>query len=305
MGIDNAKSSSLDQLSTTQTELCFPALFSSKTCTRNAPFFAFKNSVGNWGIVQGCCNSWTCPRCGQIRAREEYGRIVEGCRTIADNHALYFITLTCKGKDMPLREAEEHYGKWTNRVLTALRTRGKREDQAWYYVQVTERQKRAHPHSHLLTTFTAPDLYLGHVFKWAHNAQGRRYSERQIALRSDWLEDIVTGAGLGREYDISRVATVEGAARYVAKYLFKPTIFSTEWPKGWKRVRYSQSFPKLPPRQGEAFILLSAHDWYELATIAETVSASDQHSYNVARQALANYPVKVVNRTKVDSMSRT
>jgi len=40
----------------------------------------------------------------------------------------------------------------------------------------------------------------------------------------------------------------------------------TTWPKGWRRVRYSQSWPKLPDgMSSEAFPILRAFDWQRVA----------------------------------------
>ncbi len=238
--------SSLDLYSTRQTN-AFPvsscaALSSYVSCINHAPFFAYKTSGKAYAVVQGNCHSWLCPRCGINRAKQEYWRIVNGCGILAEQYELYFITLTCRGKELSLAEAEAGYYLWTNRLLTALRTSAKRKDAAWHYAQVTERQKRGHPHSHVLTTFVPHDLYDGYKDDWKWD-DGLVY-EKKPALRSDWLEERCISAGLGSQYDISRVADVEAASRYVAKYLFKDGMFSTEFPKDWRRVRYSRSFPK-------------------------------------------------------------
>src|SRR3990172_5100832 len=69
-----------------------------ETCERGAPYIFFVDNSGRARIVQGSCNNWLCPRCGQLRALREYGRIVHGARQIAEQgHALYFLTLTCQG----------------------------------------------------------------------------------------------------------------------------------------------------------------------------------------------------------------
>jgi len=288
----------LDQFSTSPTGLvAFPSN-KSGWCVNHAPFFAYTKDGRNWTLVQGCCNDWTCPRCGQIRAREEYGRIIEGCKIIAPVSGLRFITVTTRGRELPVKEAEEHYLEWTNRFLDACRQRAKRDHQEWNYVQVTERQQRKHPHSHFLTTFHPKDLYLGHVYKWTTDAHVGRIQARELALRSDWLQGQVIRSGLGEQYDISVVQTVEGAARYVAKYLFKKTIFSTKWPPGWRRVRYSQSFPKLPEHDTTAIVLITYADWYDLACDAETVTCTDEASLSIARGVLAPYPVKVRDKAE-------
>lgn len=247
-------------------------------CVNQAPFIALQTSEKSFRVVQGCCDSWTCPRCGLIRAKREYGRMVTGCRELAQEHDLYFITLTCRGKELSLEDSLSHYLEWTNRLLDAMRYVARRDGKPWYYVQVTERQKRGHPHSHMMTTFFPHDLRDGSRKRWTHNA-GRLVSENVPALRSDWFLERCISAGLGDQYDISKVRDAEAASRYVAKYLFKSSIFETHWPKNWRRIRYSRSFPKLPEQEKMAFPLLKKSDWRRLARLAVTVSPADLQSY--------------------------
>lgn len=235
-------------------------------CLNNAPYFAYHIDGKKFGVVQGCCNSWLCPKCGQQRAREEYGRIVVGAREMSANNQLYLFTITCRGKEMGLDEAERSYMEWTNRLLTRLRTETKRAGKTWAYASVTERQKREHPHSHFITTYCPADavpLKKGEIKYYETLAQG--FPAKHATLQSYSLEHACTECGLGCQYDISRLESVEAGSRYAAKYLFKDSIFQTIWPKGWKRVRYSQNWPKLPKKEGKAFVLLTAMDWGRLA----------------------------------------
>lgn len=197
-----------------------------------------------------------------------------------------FITITCKGRGLGVKEAEKNYLEWTNRFFDACRQRAKRGNQKWCYVQVTERQKRKHPHSHILTSFVPDDLYVAHVPKWVSVGQGKRKASQNLSLRSTFIGKQAVRSGLGSEYDISLVETVEGASRYVAKYLFKPTIFTTDWPPRWKRVRYSQSFPRLPEREANAFVLLEHADWYKLASKALVVQAVGFDAFAEAQNQL-------------------
>jgi len=273
----------LDLFSISQTsELASATYAHSETetlCTNGAPFIALQTAGKAYRVVQGCCNDWTCPRCGQIRAKREYGRMVMGCRELAQDHELYFITLTCRGRELSLEDSQANYLEWTNRLLTALRTRAKRDGKPWHYVQVTERQQRGHPHSHMMTTFYPHDLREGNRKSWKHSG-GLLVSENVPASRSDWLQERCISAGLGDQYDISKVRDAEAASRYVAKYLFKPTIFQTHWPKKWRRIRYSRSFPKLPETEIEAFPLIKKSDWRRLARLAVVVTPDSPVSHN-------------------------
>jgi len=262
-------------------------------CDYNAPFFAHKIEGKRYGVTQGCCNHWDCPRCGQMRARREYGRMVEGIRKLSHHNTLFFITITCKGKEMSHEQAEAGYLDWTNRLLDACRQRSKRSNQIWSYVQVTERQKRGHPHSHILTTFCPMDLRDGYVSKFVDKQGERGKMENVPALRSKWLGGQVVKSGLGEQYDISFIESAEGASRYVAKYLFKQSMFETNWPKGWRRIRYSQSFPKWEREKSECFVLLKAEDWKHLARLAVVVNVRDTNILPDVRYHLKNQDVIV------------
>jgi len=215
--------SALDLFSTSQKS-------SNRICSYNAPFIAIID--GERGkIVQVCCNHWDCPKHGIVRAGQEYWRIVNGAKELAASHTLYFYTFTCRGKSLSLGDAERDYLLWTNRLLSTMRARCKREGGAWCYVQVTERQKRGHPHSHLLMAWIPSDA------RKKLDAKGKEY------IYSKWFMDAHEKVGLGTQSKITEVANAEAASRYIAKYLFKDAMFSV-MPKGWKRVRYSQSFPE-------------------------------------------------------------
>jgi len=256
-------------------------------CANNAPCFAYEITKKTYGVVQGCCNDWNCPRCGRQRAREEYARIVEGARKIAKTHQLYFLTITCRGKEIDHATAERFYLEWTNRFLTRIRTSYKRAGGEWYYASVTERQKRLHPHSHYLTTYCPDDAIP--VKKGEQKyfySQEAWFPAKHDTLQSKKLEKACSECGLGWQYDISKLTSVEGASRYVAKYLFKETIFTDKWPKGWRRVRYSQNWPKLPDIKSDSMILLTAFDWLALAKKAVRIITKDEGARKVCERAL-------------------
>lgn len=288
--------SSLDLYSTRQ-ESAFPSrscavLNPYVPCANNAPFFALQTSPKSYRVWQGNCHSWSCPRCGKSRAKQEYWRIVNGCVTLAADHDLYFITLTCRGKELSLAESEAGYYGWTNKLLTSMRYQSKKRYGFWHYMQVTERQKRGHPHSHMLTTFAPHDLYGDYKDDWKW-VDGKLVCEKKPALRSDWLEQRCISAGLGSQYDISKVNSPDAASRYVAKYLFKPSMFLTEWPKDWHRVRYSRSFPKQEKRVTDAFALFKDEDWVKLGMLADVVSPRDETTEMLCFNMLKDYDVVV------------
>jgi len=257
-------------------------------CVNNAPYFGYQIEGKKWGIVQGCCNDWNCPRCGQQRAREEYGRIVVGARELGVKHKLYMLTITCRGKEMSYEEAENGYLVWTNRLLTRLRTEAKRHNNAWAYASVTERQDRLHPHSHYLTTYSPTDgIPITKGEGKTYCTSGMVFPAKHDCIQSFQLERACHECGLGWQYDFSELQSVEGASRYVAKYLFKESIFAEVWPKGWRRVRYSQNWPKLPEIKTDAILLLTNDDWNNLARKALIVKTKDDGAKAMARRKLA------------------
>jgi len=305
MGRDSP-SASLDLFSTSPTEFAFSGISAAQErrsqtfpCIYNAPFFAYQVEGKLWRVTQGNCHHWDCPRCGLGRAKTEYGRMVEGCKQLADRYPLYFLTITCKGREETWQHAEEQYGYRTNRLLDACRARAKRKGNQWHYVQVTERQKRKHPHSHFISTFCPPITSFETVRKSKKQEDGTRKIIVSTHIRSDWFADKIHRAGLGAQYDITEVRNAEGASRYVAKYLFKPTIFETNWPAGWKRIRYSQSFPKQEEQQTDAIVLLSQEDWYHLAQEALIVQVGTLDDYQEVSDRLHFHDTIVRLKTKV------
>lgn len=294
----------LDLFSTSPTFLRTCAdLSQSERCKFGAPFFAFSRGGMRYGVVQGCCNRWECPRCGVQVAKQHYGRIVEGARTVAKEHELWFITITCRGKEITREDALKNYLRWTSKFLDACYTNGKRRGIDWYYVQVTELQRRGHPHSHILSTFAPHDLVEGVKENYVTKSRDGLVVEYDDCLRSDWLQSAVCSAGLGDQYDISKVQTVEGASRYVAKYMFKDSQFSAHFPKRWKRVRYSQSWPKLERQKTDAFVLLSVEDWRHLATLATVVDAPQGDAFETAEYFLRGSDT-IVTSLKIDRVSK-
>lgn len=277
---------SLDLFSTSPNFGTCASPSTSPKCIYANVWFAYQIEGKRYGITQGCCNHWDCPRCGIYRAKQEYWRIVSGVKElVSQGFGIYFQTISCRGKECRVRDAETHYLQWTNKLLDSYRARVKKLGGYWCYVQVTERQKRGHPHSHILTTFEPGDLVEGCIEKW-ERVQGALKPYWKDALRSDWLQQAVCRSGLGDQYDISRVEKPEGASRYVAKYMFKQTAFDQNWPKGWKRVRYSQNFPKLPEMKTDAFVLREFKDWEKLSRMAVLVVTQDEDTFEYAQWKL-------------------
>jgi len=253
-----------------------------KRCDNNAPLVYVHAMTGTRNIVQGCCNDWHCSRCGQIRARHEYGRMVNGATILSSTHSQYFVTITCRGRDVSRKDALKNYSMWTNRLLNSCRNKASRAKEHWAYVQVTELQKRGHPHSHLLTTWTPSDA--------TPYSKGDRLPNNRIASRdglwSEWFRSANTKAGLGIECDISIVQSPIAVATYIAKYLFKD-LQVTEFPPNWRRIRYSRNFPKLAAIENlDAYPLLTPQNWNNAARDASVIRCIGAHAYKVSRATI-------------------
>jgi hypothetical protein len=163
-------------------------------------------------------------------------------------------------------------------LLTNARTVARRNGLYWAYSQVTERQKktRSHPHSHIITTFCPPD---------AQVTGGQ--SERKSYV-SAWFSRANESAGLGNQHRISLVVSAEAVSRYVAKYMFKD-MMREKWPPKWKRVRYSQNWPKLPEYQPLAmYVLNSASEWRKAGLERVIWACEDRVAYEMARHRIGN-----------------
>lgn len=274
---NDAETVLLDQLSISQTKPLF--------CPFGAPLIAMVFR-GNATIQQACCNHWECPVCGLTRAKQEYRRIVFGAECLADEgHDLYFWTLTCRGKEMPLETAERDYLEWTNVLLTNARTKCKRDGGFWAYVQVTERQKRMHPHSHIITSFVPSDT------AFTKDAQGG------ICASSVWFTRANKSAGLGTQHRISKVDNPSAVSRYVAKYMFKDSML-THWPAHWRRVRYSQNWPNPPYMKAEiAISLLKPADWKQAADMKVEWICDTDGIFEIAYHRMANIRKRQGNLT--------
>jgi len=271
-------------------------------CENGTPFIFYVDKNKKARLVQGCCNSWTCERCGVLRAKQEYGRMVNGAKVLSKKGiTLYFLTITCRGRELSLEDAEAGYKDWCDRFLTAMRNRQKREcDKAqahlpedkrskpeWYYGGVTERQKRLHPHSHMTISYCPPDAVPYEKGALLPNGTIAKHD----CYYSEWMVKAAVRAGLGPMCDISLVKSAVAVAVYQSKYMFKDAMM-TVWPKNWKRVRYSQSWPKLPKHKPEiAFPVIRSTDWLMVDAMEMTVYADTFDTWEVAKSHGA-YSVK-------------
>lgn len=202
------------------------------------------------------------------------------------------MTVTCRG-DVELDKAERDYLQNTNRLNTAVSTyAGRLLGERVEYAAVVERQDRGHPHTHYLTTFCPVDaFYITDEYeRYCENVRilnrsipkNQRFSPEKLEnidnrqMFSLWLSLAAVSAGLGVQVRIAVCDLVEGASRYIAKYLFK-SLQTAKFPKNWRRVRYSRGWPKLPEIEAtSAFAVMSALDWNRVAKSGSGVECYGQ-----------------------------
>lgn len=207
---------------------------------------------------------------GKVRARIVYGAAILATSGLP----LFFWTFTCRGRDLDLESADDDYYAWTNKALTNLRQKAKRQGQRWVYVQVTERQQRGAAHSHFVNTY-APD-----------DAEVFQDSKGRFTLESEGFINAVVAAGLGPQCQITVIETPEAVAHYISGYLEKHAN-SDVFPRSWRRVRWSKDWPDLPPVEAEySTVLRDRQAWSKIDTLGHTFLAENEAIYEYARHRM-------------------
>jgi len=179
-------------------------------------FYAF-DKEGNLHAVQ--CGQWTCPICAKHLARLWAWR----CRLHLETSGKpgFFWTLTLRGKCHTARQGYEALPSlWDN-----LRKRVQRAAADFSYCAFVEGQpQRGHmPHFHVITLTPAPYR----------------------------IKDLAHDCGFGYQATESVVTSCQ-AANYCAKYASKTNPAT---PKGFRRVRASLDWAKLPDMEGDALMV--------------------------------------------------
>lgn len=166
------------------------------------------------------CKMWTCPACGRTNAWAWAFRANYGAHKLYDDgHKLNFMTITSSNKITPAQSF------WVApRAWNKLQARIHRHVDHFQYYCIPEVQDRGHIHFHLITTGN---------------------------LTKRWLKDNAAECGFGHQDDIKEVHDEGGVTQYAVKYLGK-TLTRHELPKGTRRVRLSQQWPKVPLQEPPA-----------------------------------------------------
>jgi len=212
------------------------------------------------------CKRWSCPDCRPHLAN----RLYRGISKAANEHGLTrMLTLTLDPKSCPKdkKEAVAHLTKTWAKFRTYL---SRKFGETISYVWVLEFHKSGLPHLHVLV-------------------------DRYIDQR--WVSGNWNAIGGGRIVDIRRVDKLDGAGRYLMKYLSKDGLHRV--PKGMRRYGCSRNIKLFPKAETEGWSLIEedidlfyqAHQDQaqnvvttrggELQSYRRPVEVDDEHGYEV------------------------
>lgn len=158
------------------------------------------------------CESWRCEECADKMLRLHQLRIIEGCGVTIGGQWT-FVTLTAheswRGFDASLVNLKQGWTKLTERL--------RRKNGTKHYVLIHERHTDGTLHIHML-----------------YNAK----------VTKTWLKKNCRQCGMGFMADIQVLRDPKSAGKYVTKYLTKAISQGDDFPLRFKRVRYSNKFPK-------------------------------------------------------------
>lgn len=159
------------------------------------------------------CHQWNCPVCGEKNAYKARLRALTGYETLsATGRKFDFLTLTPHEK------------------LTAA---GSIPVMAKAWVKLNRRIKHAAGHHDY---FLVPELH----------QSGKLHFHALVSaqLKKKWWKDNGRACGMGYQNDLQEVNEIGGVGGYLTKYLAK-MLQNSNFPKGFRRIRASQSWPAL------------------------------------------------------------
>ena len=167
------------------------------------------------------CKQWRCPYCAQINKRLWTMKAYYGAEFLQDGEGenLRFITLTSHER-LTKRQSWQVWPK----AWSKLYMRAKRIQSGASYILVPEQHKDGRLHVHFLATWD---------------------------MSSRWWKDNARACGLGYMAESEQPRSLAHAAWYVGKYISKQ-LDTNQWPKGFRRVRPSHNWPKMPQAERPA-----------------------------------------------------
>lgn len=185
------------------------------TC-QNVPMMLGKNRAIKAAVLfQPRCKLWRCEDCAKINADLWIMRATYATHLLIEQgKPLDMVTITSHERLSPDQTIRILPHAWDK-----LRKRASREVGKLDYLAIPERHEDFRVHIHALVL---------------------------CQLGKRWWKDNARACGLGYMAEDKPVYSAHGAGFYVGKYLTKQLKDSC-WAKGFRRIRTSQNFPKLPP----------------------------------------------------------
>jgi len=183
--------------------------------SRGRPMMKATHHEGKRAVIfRPRCKLWSCPTCATINANRWVAVALNGSNVLIGQGAvLDFFTITSHERLSPEATVRVFPASW-NKLRMRLEYAGNGPE--WFVVPEQHKDGRLH----------------------LHGIVSARLGKR-------WWKDNARAVGMGYMSDAQEVKSVGGVAGYVSKYLTKTLQFSN-WGKGFRRVRSTQGWPKLP-----------------------------------------------------------
>jgi hypothetical protein len=98
------------------------------------------------------------------------------------------------------------------------------------------------------------------------------------AVSKRWYKDNARACGLGYQVDLQEIKRDGGVAAYITKYLTK-SVLEPQFAKGFRRVRTTRGWPKLPPMEARSGLVFEALERGE--SVASAVDQARRNGYRV------------------------
>lgn len=165
-------------------------------------------------VFQPACKQWSCPACAEVNKKRWAVRAFHGYEQLSsEGLEPRFLTLTSHEKLTP----EQALWVWP-KAWSVLGQRARRAADRFEYILIPEQHQSGKVHIHAIET---------------------------SVLGKTWWKKNARASGLGYIADEEKIRDPQQAARYVSKYIGKQ-LDMLVWPRGFRRVRTSQGWPKLP-----------------------------------------------------------
>lgn len=149
-----------------------------------------------------------------------------------------FVTLTSRAYATPVKSIHYFKENWPKLVRRIKYHTEQGGGGKLYYLLIPERTKAGILHAHAIMTTN---------------------------LSKKWFKDNGHACGFGYQAHTEQIEYYHGVVGYVVKYLGKDVVH-TDWPKGFRRVRTSRNWPKVPDEQKPGWQYAKHSDesaWFE------------------------------------------